>query len=132
MLIINQMIALSFIAMVLWTAPANADFIATGPIKAEACNSYVLIRSCKTHTIHAVKGDDGGMYTIATRYPSVSEYKESKGLCWIHLKSRGGGMWSMGINATISHDFYEKKPNGSFSKVDAEYLVFPCVKANAQ
>ena len=110
--------------------PANAEYIVTGKIRGQQCTSYIVFDRCTMRSVDAIKGKDGTLYTVKRRYPKVSEHSEKKGLCWINIKSRGGGLISGVINLFSDVTFLEEQQDGSFKELDIEYLVFPCVKTD--
>ena len=117
--------------LVLPTLPALADYIAVGPIKGEECTSYLIFESCEMHSVDAVEGSDGQLYTVQTRYESVSDHKVLKDgteRCLIRLKARGLGLWSKAANLLLSDRFYTKTSSGGYEKVGVETLVFKCRK----
>lgn len=113
------------VILLLAAVNARAEYVATGPIQGSVCKGFI-IESCKFHQLHAVKGDDGRLFTIRERYDSVSEHRS--GRCWIRTKSKGAGLLSWGANAISQPEFYEKTSDGKYNKLDVEYLVFPCVE----
>lgn len=108
-------------------SPALAEYVATGPIEGNVCKGFG-IEVCSTHTIVAVKGDDGRMYTVNRQFPSVTEYKEKTGRCWINTKAKGWGLISSAINAAKQPVFFERSPSGEYKELDVEYLTFKCAK----
>lgn len=128
----NFLIALLFLSgciAVITIIPtfAMADYIATGPIRGQECTSYIIFDSCKSRRIDAVEDDNGQPFTVKNNYSQVSDYKN--GRCWIKTKSVGGGLLSWATNALKAPVFLEKKKDGSYEKLDIEYLVFPCKKS---
>ena len=110
---------------------ASADYIAVGPIKGEACTSYLIVESCDMHSVDAVEGSDGQLYTLQTRYESVSDHKVLKDgteRCLIRLKARGLGLWSKAADLLLSNRFYTKTSSGEYESVDVEMLAFKCRK----
>jgi hypothetical protein len=105
---------------------AVADYHVTGKIEGSVCSGFV-IQSCSFKRVDAVKDSDGIMRYLTESFKSVTEYNKSKGRCWIKTKNTGGGFVSLGINALTQPDFYEKTPSG-LSKIDVEYITFPCVE----
>jgi hypothetical protein len=79
---------------------ARADYVATGSIRGNVCWGFI-IESCSFHPIDAVEGEDGRLYTMRTRYKTVSEYDEKMGRCWIRTKSTSGGFWPWATNAAF-------------------------------
>ena len=120
-------------AIALLSAPASADYIAVGPIRGQECTSYVLFESCEMYSVDAVLGDGDKLYTIQTRYESVSDHKVLKDgteRCWIRLKAGGLGLWSKAANLFLADRFHTKTPDGEYEKIDVEYLVFKCKKTD--
>jgi len=107
------------------SGPSMADYLVAGPITGMDC---FLGISCTQPQIDAVKGDDGQMYSVKKQYSDVSEYNKSKGRCWINTKSKGLGLLSRGINLFRGSNFYKRKSDGSYEKVDTEYITFKCVE----
>jgi hypothetical protein len=106
---------------------AVADYVATSPIEGNVCSGFIL-ESCKFYRVSAVKGSDGQLHSINTRYDSVSEFDESKRRCWIHTKSKGGGLWSWGANMALQPEFYTTTESNEYEKIDVEYITFSCVQ----
>lgn len=121
----NKSLAVAF--AVAFSAPAWADYYATGPIEGNVCWGFG-IEVCGLHTIAAVKGDDGRLYEVQRQFSSVTEYKESTGRCWIKTKAKGGGLLSWGINTITQPVFYERTSSGEHKELDVEYVTFKCVK----
>lgn len=122
----KKTIILIAVYAVISVAPAWAEYVATGPIKGNVCRG-IGIEVCGLHRVVAVKGDDGRLYEVSTRYDSVTEYKEGSGRCWIKTKSSGGGIFSWGVNAIKQPTFLEIT-DGKYKELDVEYLTFRCVK----
>lgn len=110
--------------------PANADYLATGPIQGEVCSHYVVYHSCKFEQVDAVEGKDGKLYTIPRQYETVSEHRvgKDKQRCWIRIKSDGWGAISAVMNWALSPKLFQHKPDGEFRKLDVETLYFECIK----
>lgn len=68
------------------------------------------------------------MYEIAQSFPSVTEYNATKGRCWIASTSGSIAVTRMLTEAATKPEFYEVSQNGQFTKVDADYITFPCVE----
>lgn len=68
------------------------------------------------------------LYTVNRCFPEVSDYRASDGKCWITTTSKGGGLLSWGLNAIGQPEFYHKTEHGDYSEIDAEYLMFDCIK----
>ena len=113
--------------LILLPSIALADFTATGPIQGQICSGFI-IESCQFEEIVAVK-DGGQLYTIGRQYPQVSTYDQSKGRCWINLKSKGAGLISGIVNALASTEFHTLSTSGEYLPADPEYLTFPCIKS---
>jgi hypothetical protein len=123
---LEPMLALA-LASATTSATASPMFVATGPIKGNACKGFV-IEWCRTYRIDGVKGKDGKLYTVKTEYDTVDEYNEQSKLCWIRTKSKGAGWLSLGINAVWQPVFVTKTDSGTYEELDVEYLVFSCAK----
>ena len=106
---------------------ALADYAATGVIKGNVCTGF-FVEFCRMVPILAVKGDDGRLYTMTTRYSKVDEYNAKTRRCWISTKARGAGLWSSAANLAFQPDFYTRNEDGEYEEVDVEYLTFECVK----
>jgi hypothetical protein len=120
--------ALAITLMILgFSTPALADYQAVGPIEGNVCRGFI-IEACGLHRIAAVKGDDGQLHEVQTRFASITEYKESSGRCWIRTKAKGGGLISWGLNAVKQPMFYERTTSGEYKELDVEYVTFKCVK----
>ena len=112
---------------------ALADYLAVGPFSGEECTNYVVFDKCETHSVDAVEGEDGRLYTLQTRYPEVSRHwarKNGTGMCRINLKAqRRVGFWDDAANMLFGGpDFYTKTSSGGYEKVDVEYIMFECRK----
>ena len=116
-----------FISCFALIKPLMADYVVTGPIRGNECSGFV-VEVCSSRSVDAVKGDDGSLYTVQRRYETVSEYKENAGRCWIDVKSRGSGLLSMALNLFTGTEFFEKQKDGTYERIDIEYLVFECKK----
>lgn len=115
-----------------WAVPAWADYIAVGRFEGQECTSYILIERCKMRSVDAVEGKNGRLYTLQKRYSDVSRHwrrKSGQEMCTINIRRGHVGIWG-----EVAHllsgtpDFYTKKPDGGYEKVDVEYLIFPCRK----
>lgn len=116
-----------FVAAALSTPlAAFADYCAVGEIEGNLCKGFI-VEACKLVRIDAVKGDDGKLFTVKRCYPSVSEYDQTKGRCWIRTKSTGGGLLSWAFNAPQQSVFYHKTAHGEYEELDVEYVTFKCV-----
>ena len=113
------------------STPALADYIATGPFEGEECTSYVVFDRCKTHSVDAVEGDDGRLYTLQERYEDVSKHwvrKNGTQMCRIDVKAqRRTGLWDNVANLLLARPtFYTRTSDGRHEEVDVEYLMFKC------
>ncbi len=106
---------------------ANEVYCATEPIKGNVCTGFI-IESCKHVQIDAIKDDDGNLFEPKRCYDSVTEYSESKNLCWIHTKSKNWGALSWAINSISQPNFLHKNQSGELEEIDVEYIVFKCEK----
>lgn len=122
----KRMSAVTLIALG-FSAPAEADYYATGPIEGNVCRGF-FIEACGLHKITAVKGDDGRLYAVQTRFASVTEYNEGTGRCWIRTKAEGGGLLSWAVNAAKQPVFYARTPDGEYRELDVDYVTFKCAK----
>jgi len=114
----------------LYSNPTIADYIATGPIAGIVC-SGIIFKSCPPTRVDAIKGKDGKLYSLAKRYPKVSEFNGRR--CWIELKSgsnsRYGGKGLLDYFSNLSGDtFYQRQNDGSYKEIDVERLMFDCRK----
>lgn len=124
-MIARSLIVLAFMAA---TGPAySAGYCATGEMKAQECWGFV-IESCQFVRVDAVANEDGKLFKIQRCFESVSDYSARDSRCWIRTKSRGAGVFSWAANAIVQPKFMHKKDDGSYKKVDAEYLTFNCKK----
>lgn len=123
----KKTIILMAVCAAISVSPSWAAYVATGPIEGNVCWG-IGIEVCGLHKVAAVKGDDGRLFEVSTKYDSVTEYKESSGRCWIKTKSSGGGLFSWGINAIKQPTFLEITDSGKYKELDVEYLTFKCVK----
>jgi hypothetical protein len=118
--------------LILFTTSSMADYIATGPISGIVCSGFVF-KSCPPTSVDAIEGKDGKLYSLARRYPKVSEFNGRR--CWIELKSGansrygGKGLWDYVANM-FGETFYQKQADGSFKKIDVERLMFDCRETN--
>ena len=102
-----------------------ADYVATGQFEGTVCHG-IGITWCESHTIAAVKGDDGKPYSLRKTFNEVTEYNGET--CIIKTKQSGGALINGVINAAKQPDFLEKTESGDYKKLDVEYITFPCVK----
>lgn len=108
-------------------SPAQAEYVATGPIKGNVCNGWG-IQVCGLRDLEAVKGDDGRFHQILKTYATVSEFKESSSRCLIKTKFSGLGLFSAGVNAAKQPVFLEKTSTGELRELDVDYITFKCIK----
>ena len=130
---LGKFVMVALIGAIIMPMTALADYIAVGPFEGEECTSYVLFDRCKMHSVDAVEGEDGRLYTLQTQYPDVSKYwvrKNGQEMCLISLKAqRRVGFWDEAANMLFGGpDFYTKTSGGGYEKVDVEYIAFECRK----
>jgi len=115
------------VCVLLFSAEVMAEYCAVGKIEANECSGFI-IKSCGFIEVDAVRDDEGKLFYPKKCYESVTEYKSSKGRCWINTKSKGGGLISWGINTAVQPDFLHKNSSGKYEDIDADYITFNCIK----
>lgn len=121
----NMKVTIFAILVVLSLSTARAEYIATGEFKGTVCHG-IGIEWCSPHKLAAVKGDDGKLYELNTRYDSVTEHNGNS--CIISTKSTAGGILSFAINMINQPVFYEKDSSGKLNELDVDYITFQCVE----
>lgn len=119
---------LPVVFLAILSSPAlAAQYCATGKIEASECTG-LIIKSCGYKRIDAIRSDSGEVRHIAKCFPSVSEYSKGKSQCWIRTKTSGLGLLSKAVDSVKFPDFLHENSDGDLVKVDADYLVFKCIK----
>ena len=106
----------------LWCNLSLADYYVTGQI--QGANKKLLGLGFSTVNVDAVK-IGGEFYSLQKVYKKVSEYNKKKGRCWINTEL---GQIGKVLNLFRGHAFYEKMNDGSYEKLNLEYITFPCVQ----
>ena len=106
----------------LWCNVGFADYYVTGKI--QGANKKLLGFATSIVDVHAV-GKPGDLYSLQLRYEKVSEYSKSKGRCWIKTEL---GQIGKVLNFFKNQSFYQRQSDGSYKKLNLEYITFPCVK----
>ena len=104
----------------------RAGYLVAGPIKAEDCYDFG-IKICKIKTVTQIKVS-GRLLPVTNYFDSVSDYSETKSMCWVNTKSKGLGILSFGINAATQPEFWGYDGDGKFGAIDADFIYFNCVK----
>ena len=106
----------------LWSNVGFADYYVTGKI--QGANKKLLGFATQIVSVDAV-GKPGDLYSLQMRYKKVSEYDKKKGRCWIYTELSQVGKV---LNFFKNQSFYQRKSDGSYKKLNLEYITFPCVK----
>ena len=110
------------VAGLLWCNLSFADYYVTGQI--QGANKKLLGLSFSIVNVDAVgKSDD--LYSLQKVYKKVSEYNKKKGRCWINTEL---GQIGKVLNFFKNQSFFEKQSDGSYKKLNLEYITFPCVQ----
>ncbi len=72
-----------------FSASANAEYIATGPIKGQFCK-WVVFDICSFKEVDSFL-QDGNIVRLSGRFRDVDKYSPSKGRCWIETGGVGFG-----------------------------------------
>lgn len=114
-----------FTTLLVFSIPSYADYLKTGQAIGTECVGFVA-KVCTPHNIDATE-KDGKLYEIATVWPSVDEYNPSSGKCTLYPKGNSSNIIAQGIYALKRPTLLEHV-GGSYNKVDADYVIFPCIK----
>jgi len=106
----------------LWCNVGFADYYVTGKI--QGANKKLLGFATQIVSVDAV-GKPGDLYSLQMHYKKVSEYDKKKGRCWIYTELSQVGKV---LNFFKNQSFYQRKSDGSYKKLNLEYITFPCVK----
>ena len=101
---------------------AYSGYVVEGSINGSVCSNWIVLSRCHMVDIDAVEGDKGELFTVARRFETVDEF--SGGMCFMRLHYDGWIAWVM--RKTTGPVFLTKLPDGTYKKVDAEYIVFKC------
>jgi len=110
------------ILSLLYFNPCFADYYVTGKI--QGANKKLLGLGFQIVDVHAV-GKPGDLYSLQKVYKKVSEYDEKKGRCWIYTELSQIGKL---LNFFKNQSFYQRQSDGSYKKLNLEYITFPCQK----
>jgi hypothetical protein len=133
---------LALVTLALMSSSAQAEYEAQGGLRGFFCTTWLFFDTCKFHPVDAVADQNGRLFTPATLYPDVSEYKPptatSPAKCWIQLKAdpaRLGWFATLYNNFAGLPEFYSLKPGGDPAKLDnydkrgtPDFIVFNCIK----
>ena len=111
---------LVFIILIFFNTNAFADYYVTGKITGghKKYMGFVL----EIVNVDAV-GKKGELYNLQKFYKKVSDYKN--GRCWIDTRL---GQIGKVLNFFRNQNFYELQSDGTYKKLNLEYITFPCVK----
>ena len=105
-----------------WCNLSLADYYVTGQI--QGANKKLMGFGFSIVNVDAVgKSDD--LYSLQKVYKKVSEYNKKKGRCWINTEL---GQIGKVLNFFKNQSFFEKQTDGSYKKLNLEYITFPCVQ----
>ena len=115
---------LLFITIIFFSTNLYAEYIAEGKFRAQTCGWFGF--KCKMQYIDVAFNGDAP-YTINRVFKNVDEYRDGK--CWINYKSKDWGILSDAVNL-FNDGFGIKQSDGSYKKVNPEYIIFNCKKKN--
>ena len=111
-----------------FVSSAQCAYVVEGEITGNVCRSWILFKSCKIVDVDAVDGEGGQKFSLKERYEKVDEFNRSTERCFIRLGRASLFSWMLSWiwpNAT-GPVFYRKLEDGTFEKVDVEYVTFKC------
>ncbi len=112
-----------FAFLFILTTPSRADYLVTGPIKADDCWG-IGIKICDMVTVEAFE-KEGRRYEMPTRFTTVTEVS-SKGQCSIRISSGTWATSEWAINKLKGVPTFYQLKDGQLKEISASYLSFPC------
>ena len=111
---------LIFIILIFFSTNAFADYYVTGKITGG--HKKYMGFAIEIVNVDAV-GKKGDLYNLQRVYKKVSDYKNDR--CWIDTRL---GQIGKVLNFFRNQNFYERQSDGTYRKLNLEYITFPCVK----